>query len=104
VFEIHRNFVDWTGGLEKTTIIEFLRSYGYTVFAIRDFHNNCPMAEHPIEIIPVDRVYLEGPPHGFNVLATRDPNLVERLSMRIVENVSPKLLLHKDPTLHHPIF
>src|SRR2546423_124979 len=34
VFEIHRHFVDWTGGLEKTSIIEFLRSYGYTVFAI----------------------------------------------------------------------
>lgn len=104
VFEIHRHFVDWTGGLEKTSIVEFLRSYGYTVFAIRDFHNNYPMAEHPIEIIPVDRVYLEGPPHGFNVLATRESNLMERLKLRIVENVSPKLLLHKDPTLHHPIF
>jgi hypothetical protein len=104
VFEIHRHFVDWTDGLEKTSIVEFLRSRGYSVFAIRDFHNNYRMADHPIEIIPVDRVYLEGPPHGFNALATTDPNLVKRLDLRIVENVSPKLLLHKDPALHQPIF
>jgi FkbM family methyltransferase len=104
VFEIHRHFVDWSEGLEKTSIVEFLRSRGYSVFAIRDFHSNYPMAGHPIEIIPVHRVYLEGPPHGFNALATTDPNLVKRLGLRIVENVSPKLLLHKDPALHHPIF
>ena len=104
VFEIHRHFVDWSKGLEKTSIVEFLRSRGYSVFAIRDFHNNYRMADHPIEIIPVDRVYLEGPPHGFNALATTDPNLVKRLELRIVENVSPKLLLHKDPALHQPIF
>ena len=104
VFEIHRHFVDWTDGLEKTSIVEFLHSRGYSVFAIRDFHNNYRMADHPIEIIPVNRVYLEGPPHGFNVLATTDPNLVKRLDLRIVENVSPKLLLHKDPALHQPIF
>lgn len=104
VFEIHRHFVDWTGGLEKTSIVDFLRSQEYAVFAVRDFHNNYPMKDHPIEIIPVDRVYLEGPPHGFNVLATTDLGLVKRMGLRIVENVSPKLLLHKDPALHHPIF
>ena len=104
VFEIHRHFVDWSEGLENTSIVQFLQSHGYSVFAIRDFHNNYPMAGRPIEIIPIDRVYLEGPPHGFNTLATTDPDLVKRLGLRIVENVSPKLLLHKDPALHHPIF
>jgi FkbM family methyltransferase len=104
VFEIHRFFVDWTTGLEKTSIVKFLGSYGYTVFAIRDFHNNYSMEGHPIEIIPVDRVYLEGPPHGFNMLATTDSTLVKRLGLRVVEDVSPKLLLHKDPALHHPRF
>mgnify|MGYP003288488481 CR=1 FL=1 len=104
VFEIHRHFVDWSEGLEKTSIVQFLKSFGYSVFAIRDFHNNYPMAGRPIEIIPVDRVYLEGPPHGFNALATTDADLVARLGLRIVEDVSPKLLLHKDPALHHPIF
>ena len=104
VFEIHRHFVDWSEGLEKTSIVQSLKSHGYSVFAVRDFHNNYPMAGRPIEIIPIDRVYLEGPPHGFNALAITDPDLVNQLGLRIVENVSPKLLLHKDPALHHPIF
>lgn len=103
VFEIHRNFVDWTGGLEKTSIVSLLTSQGYDVFAIRDFHNNYAMANQPIEIIPVDNVYLEGPPHGFNVLASRDGNLISRLALKIVKNVSPKLLLEKDPALHFPL-
>jgi FkbM family methyltransferase len=104
VFEIHRHFVDWTEGLENTEIVRFLASHGYAVFAVRDFHDNRPMGGHPIEIVPVDRVYLEGPPHGFNALATKDPGLPQRLGLRVVEGVSPKLLLHKDPALHHPIF
>ena len=103
VFEIHRNFVDWSEGLEKTSIVSFLTAQGYDVFAIRDFHSNYPMANSAIEIIPVSKVYLEGPPHGFNVLATKDRNLISRLGLKIVANVSPKLLLEKDPALHFPL-
>ena len=103
VFEIHRHFVDWTAGLERTSVVSSLTALGYNVFAIRDFHNNYPMADEAIEVIPVDSVYLDGPPHGFNVLATRDRNLIERLGLRVVKNVSPKLLLEKDPSLHLPL-
>ncbi len=103
VFEIHRNFVDWSAGLEKTSIVSLLTSHGYDVFAIRDFHSNYPMANKPLELIPVDRVYLDGPPHGFNTLATKDAKLIERLGLRIVHDVSPKLLLDKDPALHLPL-
>ncbi len=103
VFEIHRNFVDWSGGLENTSIVKLLTSQGYDVFAIRDFHNNYPMAGTPIEVIPVDEVYLEGPPHGFNTLATKDRNLIDRLGLRVVRGVSPKLLLERDPALHLPL-
>lgn len=103
VFEIHRNFVDWTDGLENTSVARFLLSRGYHLFAIRDFHDNHPMAGEPIEVIPVDRVYLEGPPHGFNVLAIKDPALADRLGLEVVEDVSPKLLLEKDPALHRPL-
>lgn len=103
VFEIHRNFVDWSAGLQKTSVVSFLTSQGYDVFAIRDFHNNYPMANAPVEVIPVDRVYLDGPPHGFNTLATKDANLIARLGLRIVRDVSPKLLLDKDPALHLPL-
>jgi FkbM family methyltransferase len=103
VFEIHRNFTDWSNGLEHTSIVNLLTTCGYTVFAIRDFHSNYPTAGYPIEIIPADCVYLEGPPHGFNMLAIKDPEVVKRLGLRIVRDVSPKLLLEKDPALHHPL-
>ncbi|HEX2271306.1 MAG TPA: FkbM family methyltransferase [Pyrinomonadaceae bacterium] len=103
VFEIHRNFVDWTNGLENTSIVTFLTAQGYEVFAIRDFHNNYPMAGRQIEVIPVRHVYLDGPPHGFNVLATKDHELIDRLKLRVVKDVSPKLLLDKDPALHLPL-
>lgn len=103
VFEIHRNFVDWSNGLENTSIVTFLTAQGYDVFAIRDFHNNYPMAGMQIEIVPVKHVYLDGPPHGFNVLATKDRDLIERLQLRVVKDVSPKLLLDRDPALHLPL-
>lgn len=103
VFEIHRDYVDWTPGLEKTSIVAMLTAVGYAAYAIRDFQNNYPMGDRPIEVIPVDHVYLEGPPHGFNMLATKDHGLVDRLGLRVVSDVSPKLLVEKDPTLHHPV-
>ena len=103
VFEVHRSYVDWSAGLENTSLVNLVKTKGYAVFAIRDFHDNYAMAGRPIEIIPVDRVYLDGPPHGFNLLASKEPDIVNRLGLRVVENVSPKLLLHKDPALHHPM-
>jgi FkbM family methyltransferase len=103
VFEIHRNFVDWSDGLDKTAIVTFLTAQGYEVFAIRDFHSNYPMAGYPVEIIPASEVYLDGPPHGFNMLATKDADMVDRLGLKIVKNVSPKLILEKDPALHFPL-
>lgn len=103
IFELHRNFVDWSGGLLNTSIVKLIASQGYDVFAIRDLHGNYPMAAQQIEVIPADSVYLEGPPHGFNMLASKDPAIVERLNLCVVRNVSPKLILEKDPALHHPI-
>lgn len=102
IFELHRFYVDWTPGLENTSIIKLLTAHGYSVFAIRDVNGNYPMAHQPVEIIPVNRVYLQGPPHGFNLLATKDSGLIEHFGLRVVKDVSPKLLLDKDPALHHP--
>ncbi len=103
VFEVHRDHVDWTHGLESTAVVTMLMKHGYRVFAVRDFHSNVAMHGQPIEVIPIDRVYLDGPPHGFNLLATKDHGLVERLGLKIVSDVSPKYLLDKDPALHHPV-
>jgi hypothetical protein len=103
VFEVHRDFVDWTLGLANTSIVRLLRDHGYDVYAIRDIHGNHPMAGQPVEIVPVESVYVEGPSHGFNMLASKEPLLVSRLDLRVVEGVSPKLIPEKDPRLHHPV-
>ncbi|MDO9042913.1 MAG: FkbM family methyltransferase [Desulfocapsaceae bacterium] len=102
VFEVHRDYVDWSHGMENTAICRLLSEAGYTVFAIRDFNSHYEMNGKPVELIPTDKVYLEGPPHGFNMVAVQDAAIFAGPGYKIVENVSPKLLLHKDPTLHHP--
>ena len=103
VFEVHRTYVDWSKGLENTEICLFLAELGYKIFALRDLNSHFSMAGKKIEIIPVNKVYLEGPPHGFNMLAVMDESYLHPDLYRIVENVSPKLLVHKDPALHHPV-
>ena len=102
IFEVHRYYVDWSKGLENAAIVKFLRKFGYHVYAVRDFQSNVPMAGCKIELIEPKHVYLKGPPHGFNMLAVKDPKTVKVSLFRMVKNVSPKLLLHKDPKLHAP--
>jgi FkbM family methyltransferase len=102
VFEVHRSYVDWSQGLDNTEIARFLASFGYKMFGVRDFQSNYDLSGRPIELVPIESARLEGPPHGFNILAVRDPAAVEGEMFRIVPNVSPKLLLHRDPALHHP--
>ncbi|HEX5184302.1 MAG TPA: FkbM family methyltransferase [Allosphingosinicella sp.] len=103
VFEIHASYVDWSRGLAETEIVRFLAGHGYTIRAIRDFQSNVAMAGRPIELVPLDGAWLEGPPHGFNLVAVRDPERLEGDPFRLVHGVSPKLLFHRDPALHHPI-
>lgn len=103
VFEVHRHYVDWSHGLHRTELCRYLQDLGYTLFALRDFNSHREMGARPIELVPADKVYLDGPPHGFNMLALRDPARLRSADFRIVEHVSPKLLAHKDPALHHPV-
>ena len=103
VFEVHRHYLDWSEGLHQTDILRFLAGFDYTVFAVRDFNANVNMAGKPIELIPADAVYLDGPPHGFNMLAVKGSKKLELIGDYLIcPGVSPKLLLHKDPSLHHP--
>jgi FkbM family methyltransferase len=102
VFEVHRSYVDWSAGLHNTEILRDLASAGYTMFAVRDFQSNYDLGNRPIELVPAATAYLDGPPHGFNVLAIKDPSLVQNAMFLIRPGVSPKLLLHRDPSLHHP--
>ena len=103
IFEVHRHYVDWSEGLENTEIIQFLRQLDYSVFAIRDYQSNVPMAGQPIELIPPAETYLEGPPHGFNMLAVKGESVLNQPLFRFCSGVSPKLLRHRDPKLHQPL-
>lgn len=103
VFEIHNSYVDWSDGLHNTPIVKYLASLGYEIFAVRDAHTNVDLEGHPIELIPAAEVYLEGPPHGFNMLGVKDRSLVADPLFRECRGVSPKYLFHKDPSLFHPL-
>ena len=103
VFEIHRSWVDWSEGLGRTEIVRYLDRLGYTIFAIRDFQSNVDLGGRPIELVPIDSAYLGGPPHGFNMVAVQDRSMLEGEAFLVVPNVSPKLLRHRDPRLHHPV-
>jgi FkbM family methyltransferase len=103
IFEVHRSYVDWSNGLQHTDIVQLLEEHGYSVYAIRDYQSNVQLKGYPVEVIPAREVYLEGPPHGFNMLAVKSVALLERHRLIICHGVSPKLLFHRDPRLHHPL-
>jgi FkbM family methyltransferase len=102
VFEVHRAYVDWSGGLDATEILRYLAGFGYSAYAVRDVQSNWDFGGRPIELIPSGTAYLEGPPHGFNVLATKDHSVIDNGPFVFAPGVSPKLLAHRDPALHHP--
>jgi FkbM family methyltransferase len=95
VFENHSLHNDWSNGLENSDSIRFMRDLGYKVFSIRDFHSNMDTTGMKIELMPVERTYIQGPPHGFNLLAITDESLIPEEIFKIVYDYSPKLLLHK---------
>ena len=103
LFEVHRNYVDWTKGLIKTPIAKLLMENNYTLFGLRDFNSNYDFSGKPIELIPVESIYLEGPPHGFNMVAVKDSAIFDGPGYLFVRDVSPKYLRHKNPSLHHPV-
>lgn len=104
IFEIHRTYADWSSGLAAVPLVAWVLDQRYSVFAIRDIQGNLDMDGQPIELVPWESVVLAGPPHGFNLLAVKDPRRIDLLGdVRTVEGVSPKLLPHKDPQLHAPV-
>jgi FkbM family methyltransferase len=103
LFEVHRHYVDWSNGLAETPIARLLTGHGYSLYGLRDFNSNYDLAGKPIELIPMDAIHLEGPPHGFNMVAVKDPAVFDGPSYAMVRDVSPKYLRHKDPKLHHPL-
>lgn len=101
-FEIHSSYVDWSKGLESTEIGAYLIDNGYSLFSIRDFQSNVKV-DSKIELIPASKTYLKGPEHGFNMLAIKDLSVLKNENIQILENISPKLLLHRDKKMHAPL-
>jgi FkbM family methyltransferase len=101
VFEIHSSFVDWSNGLLETPIAKLLVSCGYTLFSVRDFQGNYDLRGKKIELILPEETIIDGPPHGFNMLAIKDVSLINNDLFKMVSNVSPKYIMHKDPAIHH---
>ncbi|MFC1856964.1 FkbM family methyltransferase [Thermodesulfobacteriota bacterium] len=103
IFEIHRNYADWSNGLQNTELLKLLNKFGYHIFSIRDYHSNVATSEMPVELIPPETTCLEGPPHGFNMLAIKNLDLIDSPFFHLCNNVSPKLLKHKTSSMHHPM-
>jgi len=103
IFEIHSSYVDWSNGLEQTDIGEYLTSRGYFLYSIRDFQSNYPMSGNKIELISSHTTILDGPDHGFNMIAVKNKNILKNDNIVFCENLSPKLLLHRDKSIHFPI-
>lgn len=103
IAEIHRNYVDWDSGLQNTPIIKFLLENDYEIFALRDHQGNWELDLEYMEIIPIDRIFLDGPPHGFNIIASKDPQFFDTEKFRRTVDVSPKYLRHRDSELYRPL-
>lgn len=103
IFEIHSKYVNWNKGLKKTPIIKLLKSHNYKIFCIRDIHSNFK-TKNNIELLSLDNTFLEGPKHGFNLIATKNKNLLFNKNILITKkNVSPKYLFYKSSSKFHYI-
>jgi hypothetical protein len=100
IFEVYSN--EWSGGPGGLPLVRRLIEAGFHLFAIRDLHGNLSLADRPLEVVPIDTVYVPGVPHGFNLFATKKADVVARYGLTVVDHVSPKLLSDKDTTLPHP--
>jgi hypothetical protein len=79
-----------------------LTGRGYRVYALRDYQAHVDMAGKALEMVTLESAYLEGPPHGFNMFATKRLDRLRELGVTLRERVSPKLLRHRLSALHQP--
>ena len=103
IFEIHSNYVNWKKGLKNTPIIQLLLKNNFYIYAIRDYHANKKLNDK-IELLDINNTYLKGPNHGFNLIATKNKNLI--LNKNILfskKNYSPKYLFYKSSKKFHYI-
>lgn len=103
ICEIHSAYVVRSQGLRDTPLCCLMIDHGYDVFALRDIWRCEPFDSDHVELVDLDSTYLEGPPHGINVLAVKTRDRLCPDTFRLVHGVSPKLLKHRDPRIHWPL-
>ena len=103
IFEVNSRFVDWSCGLANIEIVRYLESFGYSVFALRDGQSNRAHQLDRPELVPLGSAIVDGPPHGFNLIASKQTNFFSGSRFRFVDHVSPKYLRHRDLRLHAPL-
>ena len=102
IFEIHSKYFNWNKGILNTKLCKLLSDRKYNMFAIRDINSSSYKIKY-IELVPLEKIYLKGPPHGFNVIAFPINFKIPKV-FKVVKNVSPKYLMHKDKKFYHPIY
>jgi FkbM family methyltransferase len=103
IFEVHSQYLDFSNGLINLKVIKYLEKLNFKMYAIRDDWDN--VGEYKkIELINLNKVYYKGPPHGFNILATRNKKILTHKDIVILnKTLSPKYLLYKKSYLYHPV-
>jgi len=98
IFEMNSNYVSWKYGLKKTNIIKLLKKYNFKIFAIRDVHSSFNLDNVKIELLPLNKIFIKGPKHGFNMIATQNNKLKKYIINKIC---SPKYLFYKTNNKFH---
>jgi len=97
VFETHSLYNDWSNGIQNSDSVRLMTSLGYEVYAVRDFHQNIDTGNMPVELLPLNRTFCVTPPHhGFNLLAVPSKEFIDDSLFKIVHDLSPKLIMHKN--------
>jgi FkbM family methyltransferase len=102
IFEINSAQTDWSNGLAQTDVIRLLHEFDYKVYAVRDFNATLSLDGFPVEVVSIDTTWLGGPPHGFNLFATKRPDRLAELGLHLLHNTSPKLILGRTDAKHQP--
>jgi hypothetical protein len=82
--------------------MRLMQSFGYHLFAIRDFHSNIDTQDIPVELIPLTNINTVGPDHGFNMLAIKNVESLDTSFFLLINDVSPKLFIDRKELMNHP--
>lgn len=84
-------------------ICQFLKSFGYHFYALRDFSSNIGKKLKNIEVIVLTDMLVKNIPHCFNIYATKNPNNIKRYKLKVCKGVHPKLMLHENKKYFWPL-